>query len=149
MKLNHLMKGLSAVGRWMATTLFCVSAIAFIWQGAFFSNTAAMADPASNLIAATDVGKQVQGKTSQDAGRAKNFIRDTANRVEQTAKKNAGRVEQATDDNGSFVERKAKRDTARIEQRSEEDAARTQEAVDNTKNAVKSTVDKIKDAFSG
>jgi uncharacterized protein YjbJ (UPF0337 family) len=148
MKLNYFIRRLSTVGRWMAATLFCVSAITLIWQGAFFPNTAAMADPAANLVAATDIGDQVQGKASEDAGGAKNFIRDTADRVQQTAKKNAGRVEQATDDNGSFVERKAKRDTARIEQRSEEDAARTQKAVDNTKNAVESTVDKIKGAFS-
>jgi hypothetical protein len=148
MKLNSFMKRLSTVGRWIATTLFCVSVIAFVWQGAFFSNTAAMADPAVNLIASSDLGDQVQEKTSKDAGRAKNFIRDTADKVEQTAKTNAKRVEQATDDNGSFVERKAKRDAARIEKRAEEDAARTQKAVDNTKNAVESAVDNIKDAFS-
>lgn len=148
MKLNSLMKRLSTVGRFLATTLFCVSAIAFIWQGAFFTNTVATAAPAVNLMASADLGDQVKEKTSVDAGRAKNFIRDTADQVEQTAKKNAARVEQATDDNGSFVERKAHRDAARIEQRSEEDAARTQKAVDNTKNVVERTVDKIKDAFS-
>ncbi|WP_315789112.1 hypothetical protein [Fischerella sp. JS2] len=148
MKLNYLMKRLSTVGRWIAITVFCVSAIAFIWQGAFFSNTTAMADPAVNLIASSDLGDQVQEKTSKDAGRAKSFIRDTADKVEQTAKTNAKRVEQATDDNGSFVERKAKRDAARIEKRAEEDAARTQTAVDNTKNAVERAVDNIKDAFS-
>ncbi len=148
MKLNSLMKRLSTVGRFLATTLFCVSAIAFIWQGAFFTNTVATAAPAVNLMASADLGDQVKQKTSEDAGRAKNFIRDTADQVEQTAKKNAARVEQATDDNGSFVERKAHRDAARIEQRSEEDAARTQKAVDNTKNVVERTVDKIKDAFS-
>ncbi|WP_026736424.1 hypothetical protein [Fischerella sp. PCC 9605] len=148
MKLNSLMKRLSTVGRWMATTLFCVSAIAFVWQGAFFANTAAMADPAANLIAEADLGSQIQGKTSEDAGRAKNFIRDTANQVERTANKNAERVEQATDDSGSFIERKAKRDRDRIEKRAEEDAARTQKAVDNTKNAVERTVDNIKDTFS-
>lgn len=148
MKLNYLMKRLSTVGRWIATTVFFVSAIAFVWQGAFFSNTAAMADPAVNLIASSDLGDQVQEKTSKDAGRAKNFIRDTADKVEQTAKTNAKRVEQATDDNGSFIERKAKTDAARIEKRAEEDAARTQKAVDNTKNAVERAVDNIKDAFS-
>ncbi|MER3492964.1 MAG: hypothetical protein C4323_11880 [Mastigocladus sp. ERB_26_2] len=148
MKLNYLTKRLSTVGRWIATTLFCVSAIAFVWQGAFFSNTTAMADPAVNLIASSNLDNQVKGKTNEDAGRAKNFIRDTADKVEQTAKTNAKRVEQATDDNGSFVERKAKRDAARIEKRAEEDAARTQKAVDNTKNAVESAVDSIKDAFS-
>ena len=148
MKLNYLMKRLSTVGRWMATTLFCLSAIAFVWQGAYLSNTAAIAAPASNLIASADVGDQVQGKASEDAGRAKNFIEDTKNKVKRTANKNASRVDQATDDNGSFVERKAKRDTARIEQRAEQDSARTKKAVDNTKNAVERTVDSIKDAFS-
>lgn len=148
MKLNDFPKGLSTVVRWIATTLFCVSAIAFVWQGAFFSNTSAIAAPAANLIASTDVGDQVQEKASVDAGRAKNFIEDTKDKVKQTANKNAERVEQATDDNGSFVERKAKRDTDLIEKRADEDAARTKKAVDNTKNAVERTVDKIKDAFS-
>jgi len=48
MKQNYLMQRLSTVRRWMATTLFCLSAIAFVWQGAFFSNTIAMANPAAN-----------------------------------------------------------------------------------------------------
>lgn len=147
MKLNDFVERLSTVGRWIATALFCISAIAFVWQSAFISSTAAMANPAASLAAA-DIGDRVQGKASEDTGGAKNFIRDTADRVEQTAKKNANRVEQATDDKGSFVERKAKRDTARIEQRSEQDAARTQDAVDNTKNAVERTIDNIKGAFN-
>jgi uncharacterized protein (DUF342 family) len=148
MKLNNITKRLSIAGRWIATTVFCVSALAFVWQGTFFSNTLAMAAPTANLILATDAGSQVQGKASVDAGRAKNFIEDTKAKVKQTANKNADRVEQATDDNSSFVERKAKRDRDRIEQRADEDAARTKKAVDNTKNAVERTVDSIKDAFS-
>jgi uncharacterized protein YjbJ (UPF0337 family) len=147
-KLNDFTKRLSIVGRWMATTLFCLSALAFVWQGAFFSNTAAIAAPAANSIASADAGDRVKGKASVDAGRAKNFIEDTKEKVKQTANKNADRVEQATDDNDSFVERKAKRDRDRIEQRADEDAARTEKAVDNTKNAVKRTVDSIKDVFS-
>ncbi|HEY9609780.1 MAG TPA: hypothetical protein V6C93_10475 [Allocoleopsis sp.] len=142
------MKKLSIARRWMATTVLSLSAIALVWQGAFFSHTAAMAAPTANLILATDVGSQVQGKASVDAGRAKNFIEDTKDKVKRTANKNADRVDQATDDNGSFVERKAKRDRDRIEQRADEDAARTKKAVDNTKNAVERTVDSIKDAFS-
>lgn len=121
MKLNYLMKGLSTLGRWMATTLFCVLAIAFVWQGGFFSNTTAMADCGVNLIASADAGDRVQDKASEDAGRAKNFIEDTKERVERTANKNASKVDQATD-NGSFIERKAKKDAARIEKRAEEDA---------------------------
>ncbi len=148
MKLNYLMKQLSSIGRFLATALFCVSAIAFVWQGAFFSNTAAMAAPTANLIAEADLGSQVQGKASEDAGRAKNFIRDTKDSLKKTANKNADRVEQATDNNGSFVERKANRDAARIERRAEEDAARTQKAVDNTKNVVERAVDNVKDVFS-
>ncbi|MDZ8055904.1 MAG: hypothetical protein RMX68_016685 [Aulosira sp. ZfuVER01] len=148
MKLNYVMKQLSTLGRWMATAMFCVSAIAFVWQGAFFANTSAMAAPSATLIASADAGSRIQGKASEDAGRTKNFIRDTADKVEQTAKKNAARVEDATDNNGSFVERKAKRDAARIERRAEEDAARTQKAVDNTKNVVERAVDNIKDTFS-
>lgn len=148
MKLHNFTKRFSTVGRWIATTLFCVSAIAFVWQGAFFSNTAAMAEPAANLIASTDAADQVKGKASEDAGRAKNFIEDTKDKVKGAANKNAERVEQATDDNGSFVEGKAKRDRERIEKRADEDAARTKKAVDNTKNAVERAVDSIKDAFS-
>ena len=146
MKLNYLMKGLSTVGRWIATTLFCVLAIAFVWQGGFFSNTTAMADSGVNLIASADAGDRVQNKVSNDARRAKNFIEDTKEKVERTANKNASKVDQATD-NGSLFERKAKEDRATIEKRAEEDAARTEKAVDNTKNAVERAVDNIKDAF--
>ena len=146
MKLNYVTKQLSTVKRWMATTLFCMLAIAFVWQGAFFSNTSAMANPAVTLIASTDAGDRVQGKASEDAGRAKNFIQDTTDKVKQAAKSNASKVDQATD-NGSFVERKAKKDAARIQERADEDSARTKEAVDNTKNVVERTVDNIKDAF--
>jgi hypothetical protein len=146
MKLNYLMKRLSTAGRWMATTLLCLSAIAFVWQGAFFSNTSAMAAPFANSIAAADVGNKIQDKASTDAGRAKNFIRDTEDKVKETAKKNAAKVDRATD-YGSVAERKAKKDAATIEKRAEEDSARTQKAVDNTKNAVERTVDSIKDVF--
>lgn len=147
MKQNYFTKRLSVIGRWIVTSVLCVSAFAFVWQGAFFSNTAAMANPAANLIASADAGDRVQSKASEDAGRAKNFIRDAADKVEETANKNARRVDQATDDNGSFIERKAKRDRDTIERRAEEDAARTQKAVDNTKNVVEKAVDNIKDAF--
>ncbi|WP_339382058.1 hypothetical protein [Gloeocapsopsis dulcis] len=126
--------------RWIAAMLLCLSAIAF------FPTYSAMAAPNATLIAA-DLGDQIQEKTSEDAGRAKNFIRDTADSVKETANKNAKRVDQATDD-GSFVEGKAKRDADRIEKRAEEDTARTQKAVDNTKNVIERTVDSIKDVFS-
>jgi endonuclease III len=140
MKLNHLTR-FATVKRWLAAVLLC------LWAIAFSPTYSAMATPYATLIAA-DLGDQVQEKTSEDAGRAKNFIRDTADSVKETARKNAKRVDEATDD-GSFVERKAKRDAARIEKRAEEDTARTQKAVDNTKNAIERTVDSIKDAFSG
>jgi len=147
MQLNYLIKRLSSIGSFLATTVLCLSAIAFIWQGAFFAHNSAMAAPSVNLIASSDVGDKVQEKAREDAGRAKNFIRDTANKVERTANKNAARVEDATDNSGNFIERKAKSDRNTIEKRAEEDAARTQKAVDNTKNAVERTVDSIKDAF--
>jgi hypothetical protein len=147
MKLNCFTKLSSAMGRWFAMALLCVSAIAFVWQGAFFSSTTAMAAPNTSMLTLADAGSQVQGKASEDAGRAKSFVRNTADRLEQTAKKNAERVDRATDDEGGFVERKAKRDAARIEERSERDAARTQKAIDNTKNVVERAVDNIKDAF--
>ncbi|MBD2199941.1 MULTISPECIES: hypothetical protein [Calothrix] len=145
MQLNYFTKKLSTVGRWLATTLFCLSAFAVVWHGGFLANTAAMANPI--VIASADAGDRIQGKASEDAGRAKNFIRDAADKVEETANKNARKVERATDNDGSFVERKAKRDRATIERRAEEDAARTQKAVDNTKNAVERAVDSVKDAF--
>lgn len=147
MKLNYFTKLLSTMGRWLAMALLWVSAVTFVWQGGFLSDTAAMAAPATNSIASADLGNQVQDRASKDAGRAKNFIRDSANRVERTANRNADRVEQATDDRGSFLERKANRDTARIERRAEQDAARTQKAVDQSKNAIERAVDNIKDTF--
>lgn len=147
MQLNYFTKGLSTVGRWLATTLFCVSAIAFVWQGAFFSNPAAMAAPSANLIASVDTSEQVKGKANEDLNRSKNFIENTKDKVKETANKNADRVEDATDGHGNFIERKANRDAARIEKRADEDAARTQEAVDNTKGFVEKAVDSIKDAL--
>ncbi len=144
MKLNHFTKKVSTLGRWMTTALLCVAAIAFVWQSTAFSTMSAMAAP--KLLAA-DLGNQVQGKVSKDAGRAKGFIQDTKERVENMADKNANRVDDA-DDSGSFIERKAQRDAGRIHVRAEQDAARTQKAVDNTKNAVQRTVDNIKDAFN-
>jgi hypothetical protein len=146
MKSNYVAKQLSTVKRWMATALFCMLAIAFVWQGAFFSNTSALADPAATLIASSDAGDRAQYKASRDAGRTKNFIDDTADKVKDAAKSNASKVDQATD-NGSFIERKAKKDAATIQQRANEDASRTKEAVDNAKNVVERTVDNIKDAF--
>uniref|UniRef100_A0A832H807 Uncharacterized protein n=1 Tax=Oscillatoriales cyanobacterium SpSt-402 TaxID=2282168 RepID=A0A832H807_9CYAN len=147
MKLNYLAKPLATVGRWIATALVCVVAIAFVWQGSFISTTVAWAGSTGDMIASADMGDQVKDKVSKDAGRAKGFIRDTANQVERTANKNANRVENAAD-RGSFVERKAQRDRDLIERRAEEDAARTQEAVDDTKNVVKRAVDSIKDTFN-
>lgn len=153
MQLNSFKRRFLAAVRSITTPLFCLFAIALMWQGAFFSNSVAMANPtvpvlASPVLASVDAGNRVQGKASEDAGRTKDFIRDTKDRVERTASRNAERVEQATDNNGGYFERKAKRDAARIHQRAEEDAARTQKAVDNTKNVVERTVDNIKDALS-
>ncbi|WP_228057658.1 hypothetical protein [Tychonema sp. LEGE 07203] len=147
MKLNYFAKLLSTVGRWMAATVLCLGAMAFVWQGGFLSNTAAMASPAVNSIAAADIGDGMQEKASKDAGRTKNFIQDAEEKVKETAKTNAAKVDRASD-NSSFVERKAKEDAATIEKRAEEDSARTQEAVDNTKNAIERAVDSIKDAFN-
>jgi hypothetical protein len=139
--MKSITKLLAAMGRWTVVVLLGVSAIAFTWQGTFFSSTAAMAAPAPMVIAATtDAGDQIQRDN-------KNFVRGAAEKVKETANKNANRVEQATGNNGSFVERKAQRDAARIEKRANEDAARTQKAIDNNVNAVERTVDKIKDAF--
>ena len=129
----------------MANTLLCLVAIAFVWQGAFFSETNAIAAPAT-LIAA-DVGDQIQGAADEVRARSKDLIRDTQDKVETTANKNAAKVDQA-DDEGSVVERKALRDRDRIEKRASEDADRTEKAVDNSMDAVKGMVENIKDAFS-
>ena len=145
MKLNSCLQRISVVGRWIASSLLCLAAIALVWQGAFFSNTNAMAAPAT-LIAA-NVGDQIQGAADEVRVRSKDLIRDTQDKVEKTANKNAAKVDQA-DDEGSFVERKAQRDKDRIEKRASEDADRTEKAVDNSMNAVKGAVEKIKDAFS-
>ncbi len=145
MKLNYRGKRILVVGRWMANTLLCLVAIAFVWQGAFFSGTNAIAAPAT-LIAA-DVGDQIKGAADEVRARSKDLIRDTQDKVEKTANKNAAKVDQA-DDEGSVVERKALRDRDRIEKRASEDADRTEKAVDNSMNAVKGMVDNIKDAFS-
>lgn len=147
MKLNYLSKRVAIVGRWIATTLFCLSAIAFVWQGAFFSNTAAIAAPHPILIAAADAGDKTKDAADEVAKGSKNLIRDTKDKVKEAANKNASKVDSA-DDEGTFVERKAKRDRNRIEQRAEEDAARTEKAVDNSTNAVRRAVDNIKDAFN-
>jgi hypothetical protein len=131
----------AVIGRWAVTVLFCVSAIAFTWQGTFLSNTTAMAAPGMLVIATTDTGDQIQRDN-------KSFVQNAAEKVKETANRNADRVEDATDNNGSFIERKAQRDANRIEQRANEDAARTQRAIDNNVNAVERAVDNIKDVFS-
>lgn len=144
---SHFTKGLSTVGRWMATTLFLFSAIAFVWQGTFFANTSALAAPAGTLIAAADAGDQVKGAADDVEKGSKNIIRSAEDTVKKAASDNASKVDQA-DDEGSFVERKAKRDRDRIQQRASEDADRTERAAEKSMNAVERAVDNIKDAFS-
>lgn len=133
MKLNYFTK----VARKIATVLFCVCAIAFTWQGAFLSNSTAIAAP--QLIAAAD-------NPTEFAEGHKSFVRDAAEKVKDTANENARKVDRATDD-GSFVERKAKSDRDFIEKRANEDAERTQEAIDKSTNVFERTVEGIKDAF--
>ncbi|MGL6344208.1 MAG: hypothetical protein ACRC80_34315, partial [Waterburya sp.] len=131
------MKQFSTIKRWLATTLFCLFAIAFVWQGSFFSSNIAMANPTVYQLAA-NVGNEAQGKVSKDTGRTKDFVRDTTEKVKDAARSNAAKVDRATDDD-SFIEGKAKRDAARIEQKANKDSARTQKAVDNTKNVIERT----------
>lgn len=146
MRLNYAAKTRSTIGRWIATTVFCVAAIAFVWQGAFFSNTAALADSTGTLIAA-DLGDQIKGAADKLREGSKDLIRGTEGTVKKAANDNAAKVDEA-DDTGSGVERKAKRDKSRIEKRASEDANRTSEQVDRSMNAVKGAVDKTKDALS-
>ena len=145
MKPNHFTKQLSTVGRWVATSLFCLSAIAFVWQGAFFADNSAMASP--TLVATRDAGDKVKDTTDDIAKSSKNFIRDTKDKVQDAASSNAKKVDKSTGDD-SVAERKAKSDRDTIYKRAEEDAARTEKAVDNNMNAVKGAVEKIKDAFN-
>jgi hypothetical protein len=147
MKLNYFIKQLSTVGRSLVKTLFCLAAIALMWEGAFLATAPAMADTANSILVA-DLGDRIQQKASQDAGRTKSFIQKTAEQVEKTANKNTERVKQATDDDNNFLERRAKRDRDIVEKRAKEDAAQTQKAVDTTKNAIERTVENIKDTFS-
>jgi hypothetical protein len=141
MKLNPFKN----LGRWVATTLFCLSAITFVWQGAFFADNSAMAAPIS--IASRDAGDKVKDKAEDVAKGSKNFIRDTKDKVKDAASSNAKKVENSTDTN-STVESKAKSDRDTIFKRADEDAARTEKAVDKSMNAVERTVENIKDAFN-
>lgn len=145
MKPNSFIKRLSTLGRWVATTIFCLSAIAFVWQGAFIADNSAMASP--TLVATRDAGDKVKDKADDVAEGSKNFIRDTKNKVQDAASSNARKVDKSTGDD-SVAERKAKSDRDTIYKRAEEDAARTEKAVDNNMNAVKGAVEKIKDAFN-
>lgn len=146
MKLNNGLKQLLGLGNWFAKVVFSIAAIALVWQSSFFLNPTAMAVP--QTLIATSAEHQAKGAADEVRDRSKNLIQDTKRNVEKTATRNAAKVDQA-DDQGSVVERKAKRDQSRIYQRAEEDAARTEKAVDNSMNAVKGTVEKIKDAFGG
>lgn len=146
MKLNYAAKTLSAIGRWIATAVFCVSAFTFVWQGAFFFNTAALANSTGTLIAA-DLGDQIKGAADKVREGSKDLIRGTEGTVKKAAKDNAAKVDEA-DDSGTAVERKAMRDKSRIQKRATEDANRTSEQVDRSMNAVKGAVDNVKDALS-
>lgn len=147
MKFNYPKNSLARLGRWLATVAVCVSAFTLVWQSPVFSNIA-LASSNLNLIAAADVGDQVQEKVRDDARSAKGFIQDAKEQVKETAINNANRVDEATEGDNNFLDRKAQRDAGRIQRRAEEDASRTSEAVDNTKNAIERTVDSIKDALS-
>jgi hypothetical protein len=146
MKLNNFAKQISALSRGFSIGLLGILATVFFWQNAFFFNSVAIAAPFTRFIVAADMGDRVQDKTSNDAGRAKGFIRETADKVERTAKKNAERVDNATDGDSVLGER-AREDAGRIRQNAERDSARTQKAVDKTKNAIEKTVENVKDAL--
>jgi len=145
-QLNYFMKRLSTVGLWVAKTLLCMAALTFVWQGAFFSNTTALADSTPQLIA-TGAADQIKGAADKVTEGSKNIIRGTENKVKETANTNAAKVDQA-DEDGGIAERKAMRDKNRIESRAERDADRTEKTAEKSMNAVKNAVDNIKDAFS-
>ncbi len=145
MKLNYFVNQVLTASRWMATSLFCVAAVSFVWLSGFSLNISAMASPTTSLIAA-DLGDQIKGAADDVRAGSKDLIRDTESNVKKTANKNAAKVDRA-DDDGGVAETKAKRDKARIEKRASEDANRTEKAVDKSMNAIKGAVDNIKDAF--
>jgi ribosomal protein S20 len=128
---TSLVNTLATLFRWTATLVFCLIAIAGVWQGAFLTNT--------DTLAATNVGDRVEKAANNVRAGSKDLIRDTKNKVEKTANKNASKVDQA-DRKGTFAERKAQRDKVRIEERAENHAARTEKAVDKSMDAVKVAV---------
>ncbi|KAM3096017.1 hypothetical protein ACKFKG_12190 [Phormidesmis sp. 146-35] len=145
MKLNYFGNQVLTAGRWLATSLFCVATVAFVWLGGFSLSVPAIASPTTSLIAA-DLGDQIKGAADDVRAGSKDLIRDTEGKVKKTANKNAAKVDRADEDGGA-AETKAKRDKSRIEKRASEDAERTETAVDKSMNAVKGAVDNIKDAF--
>lgn len=82
MKLNYFIKQLSTVGRSLVKTLFCLAAIALMWEGVFLATAPAMADTANSILVA-DLGARVQQKVSEDTGRTKSFIQKTAQQVKK------------------------------------------------------------------
>lgn len=144
MKLNKFTKWAAMLGRWTATMVFCVVATTFVWQGAFLSNTQAIAAP--HLIA-TSAGDKIEQAADDVRAGSKDLIRDVKGNVKKAAADNAAKVDRA-DDEGSFVERKAKEDKARVQSKAEADAARTENVVDKSMDAVKSAVNKVESVFS-
>jgi cytoskeletal protein RodZ len=124
MNLNQQAKRLSNIKRWVAMAIFGLFVTLGTWQTIFFAN-------------------------GNDTRRAKDFVQDTKERVQKTAKGNANKVDQATDNETDFIGSKAKKDQGRIEAKAEKDSARTQKAINKTENAVKRTVDNIKDSLGG
>lgn len=143
MKLNYFTKPVAALGRALATGLMVMIAIAFVWQGAFFAKTTAMAAPVNGALVATMNNDGLDEAKSDNKG----FVRDAAKKVKETASKNASKVREANDNSGNAVQRKAEKDAAWVQKRADQDADRTQRAIDKNLNAVERTVDNIKDAF--
>ena len=146
MKPNYIRKRLLAVGQYLATALVCVAAITLVWQGAFFSNTTALAGSTPQLFA-TSGADQIKGAADKVTEASKKIIRGTEDKVKEAANSNAAKVDQA-DDDGGVAETKEKKNKNRIERRAEEDADRTEKRAEKSMNAVKNAVDNIKDAFS-
>jgi hypothetical protein len=149
MNLNQQAKRLSNIKRWVAMAIFGLFVTLGTWQTIFFANATALASSSTNLVAAADLGDKVKEKVGNDTRRAKDFVQDTKERVQKTAKGNANKVDQATDNETDFIGSKAKKDQGRIEAKAEKDSARTQKAINKTENAVKRTVDNIKDSLGG
>ena len=132
-----MQKYFSSVKRWVATGLL-ISAITFVWQGAFIADNIAMADTAD----------KVENTAKRGLEKSKDFVDDVKQDVKQRADKSESQIDRNTDDDDNIIENKADRDESRIKERANEDAANTKKAIDKTGNVIEDAIDSVKGVFS-